>query len=81
MRAFGPRNSAYAFLDHDRHTDIYIYKYISREISIEHPSVGLASLAQLQPRFCKVDYMSVNVQCPNSTQDNTILMMFLEAVM
>ena len=47
MRAFGPRNSAYAFLDHDRHTDIYIYKYISREISIEHPSVGLASLAQL----------------------------------
>ena len=47
MRAFGPRNSAYAFLDHDRHTDIYIYIYISREISIEHPSVGLASLAQL----------------------------------
>ena len=32
-------------------------------------------------RFCKVDYRSVNVQCPNSTQDNTILMMFLEAVM
>ena len=31
------------FLDHDRYTDIYI----SREISIEHPSVGLASLAQL----------------------------------
>ena len=30
------------FLDHDRHTHIYI----SREISIEHPSVGLASLAQ-----------------------------------
>ena len=26
---------------------LYIYKYISREISIEHPSVGLASLAQL----------------------------------
>ena len=26
----------------------------------------------LQPRFCKVDYRSVNVQCPNSTQDNTI---------
>ena len=24
---------------------------------------------------------SVNVQCPNSTQDKTILMMFLEAVM
>ena len=40
-----------------------------------------ATLAILQPRFCKVDYRSVNVQCPNSTQDNTILMMFLEAVM
>ena len=37
------RNSAYAFFGHDRHTDIYI----SREISIEHPNVGLASLAQL----------------------------------
>ena len=35
----------------------------------------------LQPRFCKVDYRYVNVQCPNSTQDNTILMMVLEAVM
>ena len=35
----------------------------------------------LQPRFCKVDYRSVNVQCPNSTQDNTILMVVLEAVM
>ena len=35
----------------------------------------------LQPRFCKVDYRSVNVQCPNSAQDNTILMMVLEAVM
>ena len=31
--------------------------------------------------FCKVDYRFVNVQCPNSTQDNTILMMVLEAVM
>ena len=30
-------------MDHDRHMHIYI----SREISIEHPSVGLASLAQL----------------------------------
>ena len=29
----------------------------------------------LQPRFCKVDYRPVNVQC------NTILMMVLEAVM
>ena len=38
------------FLDHDRHTYIHTYRptyiYISREISIEHPSVGLASLAQ-----------------------------------
>ena len=29
----------------------------------------------------KVDYRPVNVQCPNSTQDNAILMMVLEAVM
>ena len=35
----------------------------------------------IQPRFFKVDYRSVNVQCPTSTQDNTILMMVLEAVM
>ena len=34
----------------------------------------------LQSRFCKVDYRPINVQCPNSTQDNTILMMVLEAV-
>ena len=39
------------------------------------------TLAILQPRFYKVDYRSVNVQCPNSTQDNTIFMMVLEAVM
>ena len=44
--ARGLRNSAYAVnLTYDRHTDIHIY--ILREISIEHPSVGLASLAQL----------------------------------
>ena len=30
-----------------RQTHIYTYIHISREISIEHPSVGLASLAQL----------------------------------
>ena len=53
MRA---RNSAYAVnLTYDRHTDrptyIYIYIYISREISIEHPIVGLASLAQLAVRY------------------------------
>ena len=35
----------------------------------------------LQPHFCMVDYRPVNVQCPNLTQDNTILMMVLEAVM
>ena len=45
--ARGLRNSAYAVnLTYDRHTDS-IYIYISHEISIEHPSVGLASLAQL----------------------------------
>ena len=52
MRVFGPRNSAYAVnLTYEtyRHTYIHIYIYISREISIEHPSVGLASLAQLDP--------------------------------
>ena len=37
MRAFGPRISAYAF---------WTTTDIPREISIEHPSVGLASLAQ-----------------------------------
>ena len=37
-----------------------------------HPcSFKSTTLAILQPRFCKVDYRSVNVQCPNSTQDNT----------
>ena len=35
----------------------------------------------LQPRFSKIDYRSVNVQCLNSTQDNTILMIVMEAVM
>ena len=49
--ARGLRNSAYAVnLTSDRHTyihtDIHTDIYISREISIEHPSVGLASLAQ-----------------------------------
>ena len=36
---------------HTRHTDLYTYIYISREISIEHPSVGLASLAQSDIQF------------------------------
>ena len=44
--ARGPRNSAYTVnLTYDRHTTYR--QYISPEISIEHPSVGLASLAQL----------------------------------
>ena len=43
MRVLGPQNSAYAInLIYDRHTNTYI----SHEILIEHPSVGLASLAQ-----------------------------------
>ena len=49
--ARGLRDSAYAVnLTYEtyRHTYIHIYIYISREISIEHPSVGLASLAQLE---------------------------------
>ena len=37
-------------LTYDRHTHIYIYT-ISREILIEHPSVGLASLAQLHTLY------------------------------
>ena len=41
---FDPRDSAYAVnLTYD---NTHIYTYISCEISIEHPSVGLASLAQ-----------------------------------
>ena len=43
---FGPRNS---FGPRQTHTHTYIY--ISREISIEHPSVGLASLAQLHTLY------------------------------
>ena len=46
MRVFGPRISAYSVnLTYETYRHTYIY--ISREISIEHPSVGLASLAQL----------------------------------
>ena len=54
MRVFGPRNFAHAIFDirtfcivSHRQTDIPIPIYISRDISIEHPSVGLALLAQL----------------------------------
>ena len=57
---FGPRDSAYAVnLTYDRHTDIPTYIYISPEISIEHPSVGLASLAQ-SPKI-SIDYPSVGL--------------------
>ena len=35
----------------------------------------------LQPSFCKADYRPVSVQCLNSTQDSTILLMVLEEVM
>ena len=41
MRVFGPRTPPTQLIWHTRHID-----NISREISIEHPSVGLASLAQ-----------------------------------
>ena len=41
----GNLHFVYAFFGHDRHTNRHTY--ISHEISIEHPSVGLASLAQL----------------------------------
>ena len=34
----------------------------------------------LQPSFCKAGYGPVSVQCLNSTQVSTILMMVLEAV-
>ena len=35
----------------------------------------------LQLPFCKAGYRPVSVQCLNSTQDSTICMMVLEAVM
>ena len=58
MRAFGPRISAYAFwTTTDIHTDINI----SREISIEHPSVGLASLAQLETYVRMYTYIYENL--------------------
>ena len=47
MRVFGPRNSAYAV-----NLTYATYRHISREISIEHPSVGLASLTQLLKSVC-----------------------------
>ena len=55
------------------HTPMQLEKYYSCYIETEITYT-------LQPRFCKVDYRLVNVECPNSTQDNTILMMILEAV-
>ena len=49
---FRPDNSAYAFFAYGGHTN----RHISREISIEHLSVGLALLAQL---LLKVDEPSM----------------------
>ena len=52
--ARGLRNSAYAVnLTYETYRQ-HIYIYISREISIEHPSVGLASLAQLHGSACNM---------------------------
>ena len=45
MRVLGLRNSSYALW----HTKTYKPTHISSKISIEHLSVGLASLAQLEP--------------------------------
>ena len=56
---------------------LLLYHFFLALANIRYPTARLI----LQPRFCKVDYRSVNVQCPNSTQDNTVLMMVLEAVM
>ena len=39
------------------HADPCNKSYISREISIEHPSVGLASLAQLHADPCNKSYL------------------------
>ena len=47
MRVFGPRIPPTLFGPRQTHIYTYIHTYISCEISIEHPSVGLASLAQL----------------------------------
>ena len=41
------------------HADPCNKSYISREISIEHPSVGLASLAQLYVSVCMFWYAKV----------------------
>ena len=60
MRAFGPRISAYAFwTTTDIHT--YIPTDIPREISIEHPSVGLASLAQLHNPQFDIAYLTYTI--------------------
>ena len=56
---FGPRNSAYAVnLTYETYR-----QHISREISIEHPSVGLASLAQLALK--KLEESKVRAVCRN----------------
>ena len=48
----------------------YYYYEILQEFVV---FVGLQKGTILQPRFCKVDYRSVNVQCSNSPQDNTTI--------
>ena len=62
MRVFDPLNSAYAVnLTYDKHTDRPTH--ISREISIEHPSVGLSSLAQLDYRTLPPATDNIIVYC------------------
>ena len=46
--------------------------YISREISIEHPSVGLASLAQLSVKLCE-QYFSKNETYISPSIQNDII--------
>ena len=53
MRAFGPRNSAYAFLDHDRHTDIYIYLL---HTSPAHCTFSMTRSVRYQPIFNTLYY-------------------------
>ena len=64
--ACGPRNSGYAVnLTYDRH-------YISREISIEHPSVGLVSLAQLHIRTDLITLPCSLVHAGNKGSKNSV---------
>ena len=75
MHVFGPRNSSHAFSVYEffvwvsRPIDKPTYIYISCEISIEHPSAGLALLAQLTQN-------STNLQSYFYTQQKYILLDF-----